>query len=142
MTKRRDRYVSGFDINATGVAAASYDLKLALMLLERYLEKQGLLQERVEVRGHSNKSLSQVLEIANGARRISIDSALDVYALLRRNAAAADVLRQKLPGDNWREIYEALAVTLDKKAIFSHGYQSKVRLELARLAKETADSEA
>lgn len=135
MTRRRDRYQSAFDWgNQPGVSAASYDLMLALMLLDRYAKEHRLYAETVSigVKDKHTYTLGKLLDIAEAARRQSIGPALNVYQRLQQNEEAARLLAETMADDpRWTPMSFALSSTLDDKAIMSRGWISAARRELA-----------
>lgn len=141
MTKKRDRYLSGFDNNQPGVSAASYDLMLALWMIEKYLKDQELLRERVSMGNRGNWTLAQLLEVANDARRSSIEPALSIYQRLQQNAEAAQVISEAYPERGWAsDMAYALAQTLNNKQIVKRSSVSEARRENARRARESEAS--
>lgn len=137
MTRKRDRYQSAFDAGVPGVKAASYDLMLALYLLEKYIRDHELLRERVTAGIHNESwSLAQLLEIAKDAQKNSIDPALRIYERLQENEEAASTVTDAemaasdgaavLLDANW-----ALWLTLNDKAILRRGMVSEARRILA-----------
>lgn len=140
MTKKRDRYQSAFDAGKPGVTAASYDLMLALALIERYIRDHELLRERVTLHLQEGSwSLAQLLEIAKDAQKNSIDPALRIYERLQENEEAASTVTDAemtasdgaavLLDANW-----ALWLTLNDKAILRRGMVSEARRILAERA--------
>src|SRR5690348_12560132 len=145
-SKKRDRYQSAFDWgNQPGVSAASYDLMLALMLLDRYVSEHGLQAQTVTIgiRDKHTYTLGKLLDIAEAARRQSIDPALNVYQRLQQNEEAARLLAETMADDpRWTPMSFALSSTLDDKAIMSRGWVSAARRELARREKQQNGGDA
>lgn len=141
MTRRRDRYESAFDAGKPGVTAASYDLMLALYLLEKYVRNHELQRERVDIGTRGSYSLAQLLEIATDAQKNSIDPALRIYKRLQENEEAASTVKDAgmaasegsgvLLDATW-----ALWLTLNDKAILRRGMVSEARRILAERANE------
>lgn len=148
MTRKRDAYQSAFDAGKPGVTAASYDLMLALYLLEKYIRDHELLRERVTLHLQEGSwSLAQLLEIAKDAQKLSIDPALRIYERLQENEEAASTVTDAglaasegsgvLLDATW-----ALWLTLNDKAILRRGMVSRARRILAARTNDETGGDA
>lgn len=143
MTKKRDRYQSGFDGDMRGVRSAVYDLGLALMILEEIAKEFELLRERKTFHGGQSWTVAQVLEIAKDALDSSVSPVVEVYERLRQNAHAAEVVSQAGLDPSEPILSDtdfALWMTLKNSAILPRGKVSKAERILAQRAKESEAS--
>jgi hypothetical protein len=143
MTRRRDRYVGRFDdIPERGVMTASYDLNIALSLLERLAHENGLLDMTYETRRGEVYLLRDLLTTANNALHESIDPALWVYWQLRRNLADAELVEEVSANtqsmDVSMDVSEAaesvadvLRMTLARRSLLSRSERARARRDVA-----------
>lgn len=150
MTKRRDRYVSGFDDgedgSVRGIRSATYDVEMVLYLVERFAKERGLLHERVTLsarRGEQGESwtLAELLDIGHEALNASIKPVSWIYKRLQQNEEAARLVVEAGIFDNERNqaISEALTDTLNNHAIIARGFVSGARRVLEHREKEQQD---
>lgn len=133
-TRKRDRYQSGFDGDIPGIRSATYDISLALYILEEIATAYGLLDERKTFAGGQSWTVAETLEIARAALSQSVSPVAWVYERLRQNEEAAHLLCSATSDSLWRDRWMALAETLSNRAIVSRGFISAARRELARVA--------
>lgn len=142
MTKKRDRYLSGFDAGMPGIRAAVYDIGVALYILEEIAKEHELLRERKSFHNGQGWTFAQALEIAREALNQSVSPVAGIYQRLQQNAEAAEQVTDAelteadtegvLLDSRW-----ALARTLSNKAILPRGVVSQARRKLDRRAQET-----
>lgn len=139
--RKRDRYQSGFDAAVPGVRSATYDIGLALYILEEIAKKHGLLGGRHTFYNGQSWTAAEALEIARRALNLSISPAIGAYQRLQQNEEAARlIVDADMLGDSWRHVSGALTDTLNNHAIVSRGFVSGSRRIIERRAKE-ADKE-
>lgn len=147
MTKKRDRYLSGFDAGVPGIRAAVYDIGLALYILEEIAKKHELLRERMTFHNGQGWTFAQALEIAREALNQSVSPVSWIYERLQQNEEAARVMAEahrplhSLALAKWEPVSEALTDTLNNKAVVSRGFVSEARRTIARREAQKQSSE-
>ncbi len=153
MTKRRDRYLSGFDAGVPGIRAAVYDIGLALMILEEIAKEHELLRERKVFGNGQSWTVAQVLEIAKDALNQSVSPVSWIYQRLLQNKEAASLMADALDVNSpivdaqrsaraWEKAAIALDQTLANKAVVSRGWVSQCRRTLRMRQRHAKESEA
>lgn len=143
MTKRRDRYLSGFDAGVPGIRAAVYDISLALSILEEIAKEHELLRERKTFSNGQSWTCAQALEIARDALNQSVSPVPWIYQRLQQNEEAARLVVEAdiFVGTRWETISEALTDTLNNHAIISRGLVSGARRAIEKRARQESEGE-